>query len=59
MNESQTQAVLDRAATEEAGTFEWWTALAFEDGDLALDADPLLKPAEQTVEDIELRLYSL
>jgi len=56
--ELQTQAVLERAASTEAGTFEWWTALSFEDGDAALEPDRLVT-AEAAVDQLELRLYSL
>jgi len=33
-------------------------ALSFDDGDFALEPDPVLAPAEDTVESIELRLFS-
>ena len=56
--ELQTQAVLERAAGTEAGTFEWWTALSFEEGDAALEPVRLVK-AEAAVDQLELRLYSL
>jgi hypothetical protein len=59
LKEANTQAVLERAATREAGAHEWWTALSFEDGDLALAPDPLLTSTAQSVDEIELRLYSL
>ena len=52
-----TQAVLDLSANTDAGTYEWWTALSFEDGDLALEPDPLA--SEAGVDELELRLYSL
>lgn len=55
-----TQAVLNRAATTEPGTYEWWTAVStFADGDFALEPDPLLTSTNATVDEIELRLYSL
>ena len=57
LKESQTQVVLDRAADSAAGTFEWWTALSFEDGDLALEPDPIVS-TEGAADDLELRLYS-
>ena len=56
--ERQTQAVLDRAASSEVGSYEWWTALNFEDGDVALESDALTT-AEAGVDELELRLYSL
>jgi hypothetical protein len=59
LKEADTRAVLDRAATREAGAHEWWTAVSFEDGDQALEPDPLLTSTEQSVDEIELRLYSL
>lgn len=60
LKESDRQAVLERAATKEPGTYEWWTALStLEDGDFALDPDPLLTSADATVDEIELHLYSL
>jgi len=55
--ESQTQAVLERASSREVGTDEWWTALSFEDGDFALEPDPVLTAAGDAAE-LELRLYS-
>jgi hypothetical protein len=58
LKETQTQAVLDRAASTEAGTYEWWTALSFEDGDLALEPTPVAT-ADDDVDELELRLYSL
>jgi|GEM_PF-2280441 len=54
--ESQTQAVLERASSREAGTDEWWTALSFEDGDLALEPDPVTPAGDAAA--LELRLYS-
>ncbi|MEA2682906.1 MAG: hypothetical protein QOK05_1234 [Chloroflexota bacterium] len=62
LKETNTQ-VMDRAAhraaTNEAGAYEWWTALStFEEGDFALEPDPLLTAADATTDDIELRLYS-
>ena len=54
----QTQAVLDRAASSETGSYEWWTALSFEEGDVALESDPLVT-GEAGVDELELRLYSL
>ena len=56
--ELQTQAVLERAASTEAGTFEWWTALSFEDGDVALEQGRPVT-AEAGVDELALRLYSL
>ena len=58
LKDSRNLAVLERAARQEAGTYEWWTALSFEDGDLALEPDPVLTPAEDTVDEIEIRLFS-
>lgn len=55
--ESQTPAVMERATSHAAGTDEWWTALSFEDGDLALEPDPVLATAEDPGA-LELRLYS-
>lgn len=56
--ELQTLAVLERTATSEAGTFEWWTALSFEDGDVALEQGRPVT-AEAGVDELELQLYSL
>ncbi|HEV1997432.1 MAG TPA: hypothetical protein VGR61_04785 [Candidatus Dormibacteraeota bacterium] len=58
LKESQTQAVVDTAATRDAGTYEWWTALSFGEGDLAQEPDPIVD-AEARVDELELRLYSL
>jgi hypothetical protein len=58
LKESQAQAVLEKVANTEAGTYEWWTALAFEDADLAPEPDPMV--ADDFGDDaLELRLYSL
>ena len=56
--ELQTRAVLDTAASSEAGTYEWWTALSLEDGDVALESDALTS-ADAGVDELELRLYSV
>jgi hypothetical protein len=56
--ESQRQAVLERAATRRPGADEWWTALAFDDGDLALEPDPVLTTRDDQPDDIELRIYA-
>ena len=56
--ESQRQAVLEHASSRETGTDEWWTAVSFEDGDFALEPDPVLAPAAGDPAELELRLYS-
>lgn len=58
LNETTNQAVMERVANQASATDEWWTALSFEDGDFALEPDPVLTPADDTVESIELRLFS-
>ena len=58
LKENQTQAVLERAASQEAGTYEWWTVLSFEDADLAPEPDPMVSE-DSGVDALELRLYSL
>ena len=58
LKESQRQAVLDHAGSREIGTHEWWTVLSFEDGDFALEPDPVLTPAASDAAELELRLYS-
>ena len=59
LKDSHNQAVLEKASKQDAGTYEWWTALSFEDGDLALEHDPVLAPADEAADEIEVRLYSL
>jgi hypothetical protein len=49
---------MDRVAEQAARTDEWWTALSFDDN-LAIEADPVLTPADESADLIELRLYSL
>ena len=56
--EMQTQAVLDAVAGQDAGPYEWWTVLDVEDGDLALEPDPIVV-TDSSVDELELRLYSL
>jgi hypothetical protein len=58
LKESQTQAVIERVTSRPAGNDEWWTALSFEDGDLALEPDPVLTTAQDPAA-LEIRLYSL
>ena len=58
LKESQTQAVLDTAASRDAGTYEWWTALNFADGDLAQEPDPRVE-VEAGGDEFEFRLYSV
>ncbi len=49
---------MERVASEAAATDEWWSALSFDDN-VALEPDPMLTSADETVDVIELRLYSV
>ncbi|MDQ6748133.1 MAG: hypothetical protein M3010_08540 [Candidatus Dormibacteraeota bacterium] len=55
---TSTQVVMERVASEAAATDEWWSALSFDDN-VALEPDPMLTSADETVDVIELRLYSV